>query len=76
MLDAQLAVGVVGGVRVAGGVERGGLGGGKVQPGRAQVRLELADRAGAESPALLEMPERTSVGRPSRRLTGNPPAPA
>jgi len=49
--DAQPAIGIVGGVRVAGAVERGGLGGGQMQPGRAKVGLELADRTGAEDGA-------------------------
>src|SRR6202034_2522323 len=48
LLDAQLAVGIVGRVRVTGGVKCGGLGGGQMQPGRAEVGLELADRTGAE----------------------------
>ena len=51
LLDGQLAVGIVGGVRVAGVVERGGLGRGQVQAGRAKVGLELADRTGAEDGA-------------------------
>ena len=48
LIHAELAVGVVGDVRVAGGVERGGLGGGQVQVRRAKVGLELAERARAE----------------------------
>ena len=48
LIHAELAVGVVGDVRVAGGVERRGLGRGQVQVRRAKVVLELAERARAE----------------------------
>src|SRR5580658_1876548 len=48
LVYAQLTVGVIDGVRVAGGVQRGGLGRGQVQPGRAQVDLELVQRAGTQ----------------------------
>ena len=48
LVYAQLTVGVVDGMRVAGGVQRGGLGRGQVQTGRTQVRLELVQRPGAQ----------------------------
>ena len=67
LLDAQLAVGIVGGVRVAGGVERGGLGGGQVQPGRAKVGLELANRTGAEDGRA----DRGPAGHPRQRDLGH-----
>jgi hypothetical protein len=42
LLHAQLPVGIVGGARVAGGVQRRGLVRGEVQAGGPQVGLELA----------------------------------
>src|SRR4051794_863368 len=48
LLDAGLAVRVVGGAGVAGGVQGLGLLVREVQPGGAQVVPELVDRAGAE----------------------------
>ena len=48
LLHPQFPVGVVGGVRVAGGVQRRGFVRGEVQAGGPQVGLELAGRAGAQ----------------------------
>src|SRR6266704_5918291 len=48
LLHAQLAVGIVGGLRVARGVERGGFGWAEMQVSGAKIGLQLPGRAGAE----------------------------
>jgi pimeloyl-ACP methyl ester carboxylesterase len=49
LVHAQLTVGVVDRMRIAGGVERGGLGRGQVHVGRAEVGPELVQRPGAQN---------------------------
>ena len=48
LLDSQLTVWVVGGLRVARGVEGGGFGWAEMEVSSAKVGLELLGRAGAE----------------------------
>src|ERR1022692_2392418 len=48
LLHTQLAVWIVGGLRVARSVERGGFGGAEMQVSGAKVGLELPGRAGAD----------------------------